>query len=161
MPMAIYSGLTVQQKQMRRLGGQAGAVPQGWHSVGTALAIPAWCKAKAMGVWGQALHGGDLWVSILPAQDVAQKTHNTLCSAAARAQLSDKLRTAAAKSGLAHAELGWQSLAEPKLTLHRATSCLCTDPISTHHLTLSSGFFQQSPITSLRIDNLVSPKLFH
>lgn len=73
MPMAIYSGLTVQQKGMRRLGGQAGALPQGWHGAGPALASPARCKAKAMGFWGQALHGGDLWVSILPAQDVAQR----------------------------------------------------------------------------------------
>lgn len=75
-------------------------------TVATALATPAQCKAEAMGFWGQALHGGDLWVSILPAQDVALKTHNTLHSASAKAQLSDKLRSAAAKSGLAHAEFG-------------------------------------------------------
>lgn len=75
-------------------------------TVGTALAIPARCKAEAMGFWGEALHGGDLWVPTLPAQDMAQRMHNTLHSASAQAQLSDKLRTAAAKSGLAHAELG-------------------------------------------------------
>lgn len=73
---------------------------------GTARA-PLWLLLLGAKLFcGQALHGGDLWVSILPAQDVAQKTHKTLRSASAQAQLSDKLRTAAAKSGLAHAELG-------------------------------------------------------
>lgn len=70
-----------------------------------ALHWPFLLGAK-LGFRGQVLHRGDLWVSILAAQDVAQKTHNKLCSASAQAQLSDKLRTAAAKSGLVHAELG-------------------------------------------------------
>lgn len=54
--------------------------------VGTALAIPAQSKVEAMGFWGEALHRGDLWVSTLPAQDVAQKMHNTLHSASSTAE---------------------------------------------------------------------------
>ena len=73
---------------MRRLGGQAGALPQGWRGAGSALAVSAWCKTEAIWFCGRALRGDDLGVSIPPAQDMAQKTHKTLCSESAQARLS-------------------------------------------------------------------------
>lgn len=63
-------------------------LPQGWRSAGGALAVSAWCKAGAIWFCGRALRRGDLGASVLPAQDMAQKTHETLCRESAQARLS-------------------------------------------------------------------------
>lgn len=42
----------------------------------------------------------------------------------------NKLRTAAAKYGLVHTEVGWQSLAEPMVILHDSRTYLYAEPIS-------------------------------
>jgi len=106
MPLAIYSGVAVQQQQTSRPGGRTAALPQGWRGPGSALPISAWRKAEAVWLCGRAPRRGNLGVPIqLPS---AWHGERTRCSAAHQLKHSrvDKLRTAAAKPGLAHAELG-------------------------------------------------------
>lgn len=161
MPMAIYSGLTVQQKQMRKLAGQAGLFPRAAAARAVLWLFLRGAEPDQFGSADMLCTVGNLGVSILPAQDMAQKTHETL-------QRISSSTAELISSGRLLPNLGWlmwswgdRALLNPSWPYTKLWAASTLIPSAYTVLSLSSRFFQQSSITSLRMHSLVYCKLFY